>query len=137
MLLVFPLEEKDIPAVVEIENRSFSAPKSEAIFRDERNKYIVAREGEEVLGYIGIERVADEFHIINMAVHPDHRRKKIGEMLLKVVLNDHDMFYLEVRASNIAAQELYKKFGFEKVGIRKNYYSDNDEDAYIMRRQPR
>ena len=136
MLNIFPLENKDIQAVVEIENLSFPAPKNEAFFKSDRNKYLVAKEGEKVVGYIGTEEISGETHIINMAVHPENRKQGIGKRLLEAVLNDKDTFFLEVRVSNLPAQKIYEKYGFEKVSVRKNYYEDNSEDAYIMRREP-
>jgi len=136
VLNIFPLENKDIQAVVEIENLSFPAPKNEAFFKSDRNKYLVAKEGEKVVGYIGTEEISGETHIINMAVHPENRKQGIGKSLLEAVLNDKDTFFLEVRVSNLPAQKIYEKYGFEKVSVRKNYYEDNSEDAYIMRREP-
>ncbi|MBU0502415.1 MAG: ribosomal protein S18-alanine N-acetyltransferase [Candidatus Margulisbacteria bacterium] len=93
------------------------------------------KEEEKVVGYIGVEKIAGETHIINMAVHPDYRRKGVGKKLIETILNDSDVFFLEVRISNVAAQKLYEKFGFKNVGTRKKYYQDNGEDAYIMRRE--
>ena len=135
MLNILPLKDEDIPAVVAIENLSFSAPKSEAIFLHDENKYLVAKENERIVGYIGIEDISGERHIINTAVHPDVRRRGIGKKLVESILNDQDVFFLEVRISNLAAQSLYKKYGFAIVGTRKNYYSNNGEDAHIMKRE--
>ncbi|MFC1637447.1 ribosomal protein S18-alanine N-acetyltransferase [Candidatus Margulisiibacteriota bacterium] len=136
MLRIEHLKEGDIAKVVEIERLCFSAPKSEAIFRSDQSKYLVAKEGNGIVGYIGTERIAGETHIINMAVHPDSQGKGIGKELLKAVLNDPDVVFLEVRASNVPAQKVYQHFGFKNVGLRENYYSDNNEDAYILRREP-
>jgi ribosomal-protein-alanine N-acetyltransferase len=136
VLTISPLRDEDIPAVLEIEKLSFSAPKNESIFKSERSNYLVAKEADRVVGFIGHEKIADETHIINMAVHPENRKQGIGKRLLEMVLNDQDVFFLEVRASNLPAQRLYEKYGFNKVGTRKNYYSDNGEDALIMRREP-
>lgn len=135
MFNISPLKDKDIPAVVAIENLSFAAPKSVDVFREDEHKYLVARDKDRIVGYIGIEDIASEKHIINMAVHPDYRNKGIGKRLIEAVLNDKDVFFLEVRVSNISAQNLYKKYGFGIVGARKRYYSDDDEDAYIMRKR--
>ena len=134
---ISPLKEENIQDVVEIEDVSFSAPKKDSIFRHDQNKYLVAEENGKIVGYIGTEEISGETHIINMAVHPENRKQGIGKKLIEAVLDDEDVFFLEVRASNIAAQKLYEKYGFEKVGVRKNYYEDNGEDAYIMRREPR
>jgi ribosomal-protein-alanine N-acetyltransferase len=137
MLRIAEMREEDLPAVLEVENLSFIAPKEEGFFKTSQNKYLIAREEDKIVGYIGFEKVAGETHIINMAVHPDHRRKGIARRLLEEVLSDRDVFFLEVRMSNRLAQKLYHKYGFENVGIRQGYYSDNGEDAYIMRRNRR
>ena len=106
---------------------------------DNKNaKYIVAvTENNEVVGFIGLWMVLDEGDITNVAVHPNYRKQKIGSLLMEYVINnmknwDISSLTLEVRKSNIAAQNLYKKFNFNVSGIRKNFYSDNNEDAYIM-----
>ncbi|MFH1361966.1 MAG: ribosomal protein S18-alanine N-acetyltransferase [bacterium] len=134
---IVALEKKDISTVYEIEKLSFVAPKAESVFSEDQHKYLVGKEKEEekVVGYIGVEKIAGETHIINMAVHPDYRRKGVGKKLIEAILNDSDVFFLEVRISNVAAQKLYEKFGFKNVGTRKKYYQDNGEDAYIMRRE--
>ena len=135
MLSILPLKEENIKAVVEIENFSFTAPKAEEIFRSDQNKYLIAVENDKVLGYIGVEKISGEIHIINTAVHPDCRGKGIGKKLVESILNDNDVFFLEVRVSNLAAQKLYGRYGFKIVGTRKKYYQDNNEDAYIMKRE--
>jgi len=129
------MTEKDIKAVVEIENLSFKFPKPESVFREDEHKYLVAKEDGKVVGYIGIERILDEVHIINMAVHPDYRGKGIGKRLMQHVLNDEEVFFLEVRVSNETAQRVYERFGFKVISLRKGYYADG-EDAYVMRRIP-
>lgn len=129
------MKDKDIPAVVEIENLSFKYPKPEAIFREDEHKYLVAKDKDRVVGYIGVEKIMDEVHIINMAVHPDYRGRGIGKRLLQHVLNDEDVFFLEVRVSNESAKSIYEHFGFKVISLRKGYYADG-EDAYVMRRIP-
>ncbi len=106
---------------------------------DNKNaKYIVAvTENNEVVGFIGLWIVLDEGDITNVAVHPNYRKQKIASLLIEYVINnmknwDISSLTLEVRKSNIPAQNLYKKFNFNVSGIRKNFYSDNNEDAYIM-----
>lgn len=147
MIVITPMQDKDIPAVVEIEKLSFKFPKPESIFREDEHKYLVARqerpvkahEGrkgqEDIVGYIGIEKILDETHIINMAVHPDYRGAGIGKRLMQHVLNDEDVFFLEVRVSNEAAKKMYEKYGFSVISTRKAYYADG-EDALVMRRIP-
>jgi len=134
MLTVEHMNEEDLPAVVEIESLSFPVPKDISIFKNDQNKYWVAKEEGRVVGYIGVEKVAGESHIINTAVHPNHRRTGVARRMIEEILDDKDVFFLEVRPSNMPAQKLYRKYGFEKVGVRKAYYADNGEDAYIMRR---
>src|SRR3989338_3451672 len=129
------MKDKDIGAVVEIEKSSFQFPKPEAIFREDEHKYLVAKDEGKVVGYIGVEKILDEVHIINMAVHPDYRAKGIGKRLMQHVLNDEEVFFLEVRVSNETAKKIYEKYGFKVINTRKAYYADG-EDAFVMRRIP-
>ena len=106
---------------------------------DNKNaKYIVAvTENNEVVGFIGLWIVLDEGDITNVAVHPNYRKQKIASLLIEYVINNMknwniSSLTLEVRKSNIPAQNLYKKFNFNVSKIKKNFYSDNNEDAYIM-----
>ncbi|MFB0534808.1 MAG: ribosomal protein S18-alanine N-acetyltransferase [Anaerolineae bacterium] len=90
-----------------------------------------------ILGYGGFWLMAGEAHISTIAVRPDWRRRGIGELLLVAMLEravelGADLATLEVRISNVAAQGLYQKYGFAKVGLRPRYYSDRGEDALIM-----
>jgi ribosomal-protein-alanine N-acetyltransferase len=135
MIVISPMKDKDIPAVVEIERLSFTYPKPESIFREDEHKYLVARDESKIVGYIGIEKVLDETHIINMAVHPEYRSSGIGKRLMQHVLNDEDVFFLEVRVTNETAKRVYEKYGFKVLYTRKGYYADG-EDAYVMRRIP-
>ncbi|MFA4843494.1 MAG: ribosomal protein S18-alanine N-acetyltransferase [Candidatus Margulisiibacteriota bacterium] len=135
MITIFPMKEKDIPAVVEIERMSFTFPKPEAVFREDEHKYLVAKDENRVVGYIGVEKILDETHIINMAVHPEYRGKEIGKRLMQHVLNDEDVFFLEVRVSNETAKKIYERYGFKVINTRQAYYADG-EDAYTMRRFP-
>lgn len=132
----------DIEGIVHIENLSFSIPWSENAFKDEIIKndlafYITAKINTKIVGYIGMWKIFEEGHITNIAIHPDHRNQGIGVKLLKEILdicktNKIKRITLEVRKSNYIAQKLYIKQGFEINGIRKKYYSDNNEDAFIM-----
>ncbi|MBN2057898.1 MAG: ribosomal protein S18-alanine N-acetyltransferase [Candidatus Saganbacteria bacterium] len=137
MLIIEHMVENDLDQVVAIERVSFKAPKSADIFRNDEKKYLVARESGSVVGYIGVEDIAGERHVINMAVRPDRRCQGIGGKLIGAVLDDDSVFFLEVRISNQAAKKLYENFGFKQVGLRKGYYQDNGEDAYIMKKEPR
>ena len=132
----------DIPDVQEIERASFPVPWPANAFRHEltqnRNaRYIVARSGQQIVGYAGLWLMVDEAHITTFAVLPDYRRRKIGERMLQRLFEiAEDMgaewLTLEVRVSNLAAQRLYDKYGFRRTGVRRRYYSDNNEDALIM-----
>ena len=135
MIEIIPLKDKDIYQVVAIEGRCFRFPKPESIFREDEHKYLVAKDGNKVVGYIGIEKILDETHIINMAVDPDYRGQGIAKRLMQHVLNDEDVFFLEVRASNETAKSVYERYGFKVISTRKQYYPDN-EDALVMRRIP-
>jgi ribosomal-protein-alanine N-acetyltransferase len=147
MVSVAPVEIEDmtlddVGAVQEVERASFPVPWPANAFRQElthnRNaRYIVAREGRRVVGYAGLWLMVDEAHITTFAVHPDHRRRRIGERLLQRLFElagelGAEWLTLEVRVSNLAAQRLYEKYGFKKAGVRRRYYSDNSEDALIM-----
>ena len=128
--------------IMTVENLSFSIPWSRDAFIEEitRNKfaiYISARLDDKVVGYGGMWKVIDEGHITNIAVHPEFRGNKIGSALLEELLTiakneGINKLTLEVRKSNLVAQKLYSKFGFLVEGMRKGYYSDNNEDALIM-----
>lgn len=93
--------------------------------------------GERLLGFIGIWLMAGEVHVVTVAVRETHRRMGIGERLVIAAMEmameyDQEVLTLEVRASNDAAQRLYGKYGFARVGLRKRYYTDNNEDAVLM-----
>ncbi len=132
----------DLDEVMEIEQKAFSMSWSRWMFErelltSERSHFLVARSESEIVGYIGFWLPEDEAHIVTIAVQSDFRRKGVGSMLLAsaLALAVHlgaDRATLEVRVTNIPAQELYKKFGFETISIRRKFYSDTGEDAYVM-----
>jgi len=130
---------EDIDSVCEMEIILFSAPWSRESFENELKKdynlSYVAVDGEKVVGYIICWLVVDEVHIGNIAVHPDYQRRKIGELLVNKVLSHSNHFVwagLEVRKSNKQARAFYLKLGFREIGVRKNYYTNNSEDAILM-----
>src|SRR6266536_1511066 len=133
---------EDIDAVQEVERSSFPVPWPANAFRHEltqnRNaRYVVARSGDLIVGYAGLWLMVDEAHITTFAVHPEHRRRRIGERMLQRMFEiaeemGAEWLTLEVRVSNLAAQRLYEKYGFRRAGVRRRYYSDNNEDALIM-----
>ena len=147
MVALFPIVIEDmtvddIDPVQEVERASFPVPWPANAFRHEltqnRNAhYIVAKEGDHIVGYAGLWLSLDEAHITTFAVLPDYRRRKIGERMLLALFERSEKLgaewlTLEVRASNLPAQRLYEKYGFRPAGIRRRYYSDNNEDAIIM-----
>lgn len=90
-----------------------------------------------IVGFAGLWIMLDEAHITTIGITPEHRRRSLGEMLFVALVDEAvrrgaRWVTLEVRVSNEAAQTLYRKYGFEVQGTRRNYYSDNGEDAYIM-----
>ena len=141
------MEPSDIPAVVKIDQTSFSLPWPENSYRYEVQdnkaaRCFVAEEGErEIVAMIVSWMIVDELHIATFATGPDHRRKGIGSRLLGEALEDARKAgarraFLEVRESNLAAQEMYGKFGFIVTGRRPKYYRDNGEDAILMALEP-
>lgn len=135
------MTKNDIDSVYKIEEDCFADPWSKDSIRKELKndlaRYLVAELNGYVVGYVGIWIVVDEGHITNVAVHSKYRGMKIGDKLIKEIVelckkNKLVAMTLEVRVSNIIAQNLYKKYGFKMSGIRKEYYSDNKEDAIIM-----
>lgn len=139
---VVPMSTAHIEGVSEVEKLVFSTPWSKEAFTKEVTEnnfafYLVVLDGEKVVAYVGSWIIIDECHITNIAVHPDYRRQGIAQRLLEILIDTVRLrgtmaMTLEVRVSNKAAQLLYKKLGFEENGIRKAYYSDNNEDAMIM-----
>ena len=102
--------------------------------------WLVALEEDIVAGYVGSQTVMDETDMMNVAVHPDHRRKGIAEALVEALAEARKekgshCLTLEVRASNAPAIGLYEKLGFQQVGLRKNYYRNPKEDALILRKE--
>ncbi len=95
------------------------------------------RRSDPVIGFAGMWIMFDEAHVTTIGVHPDERGNGLGELLLiqlfvEATSRGAEMVTLEVRVSNDSAQALYRKYGFERHGVRRRYYSDNGEDAYIM-----
>lgn len=141
-----PMTPSDLPEVLAIEKASFPTPWSRHAFIGELTqntsaKYIVARWLGQVIGYAGMWIITDEAHVTNIAVHPGWRRRRVGDGLLLALESEavrHGCvdITLEVRRSNHGAQRLYAKHGFEPRGLRRGYYTDNNEDAIIMGKRP-
>jgi len=139
---VRPMTLADVAAVQRIEHDSFRAPWPADAFRQELAsnrlaRYLVVEDGDEVVGYAGLWLMVDEAHVTTFAVAPGRRRRGIGEVLLAELVSlarriGASVATLEVRVSNMPARRLYEKYGFMPVGVRRNYYSDDREDALIM-----
>jgi ribosomal-protein-alanine N-acetyltransferase len=141
-VVVDAMQLEDVPAVHEIEQLSFRTPWPAHAFEQELRgnrlaRYLVARAGDTVVGFAGVWLMVDDAHVTTFGVHPDWRRQGIGRQLLlnlyelSVALRARQMT-LEVRVSNTPAQALYRSFGFEIVGRRPHYYTDDGEDALVM-----
>jgi ribosomal-protein-alanine N-acetyltransferase len=132
----------DVDQVHELEKLCFTLPWSKQAFINELTqnhfaRYIVLEGSAGIIAYGGMWLVLDEAHITNVAVHPEYRGMKLGEQMMRQLMElarewKAARMTLEVRASNIVAQNLYRKLGFVATGIRPGYYTDNNEDAVIM-----
>jgi ribosomal-protein-alanine N-acetyltransferase len=146
-----PMQLDDLPAVIALDQSSFSLPWPESSFKYEVESNELSRcsvaeiqspAGELTLvAMIVIWLIVDEAHVATIAVYPDYRRQKIAQRLLAHTLIDayHTgavKSFLEVRRGNQAAIRMYERFGFREVGIRKKYYQDNGEDAVLMDLDP-
>ena len=133
---------EDISAVVDLDQKSFSLPWPERSFRFEltdnpASRCWVAELDGKVVGMIVIWLIVDEAHVATIATDPEYRRQGIGRRLLahalrRLIMDGARSSFLEVRESNVAAQDMYRKFGYEVTGRRRRYYRDNDEDAILM-----
>jgi ribosomal-protein-alanine N-acetyltransferase len=141
------LDLRDLNAIERIERESYRTPWSRSMFAGELAKpssvSIGAFEPEAgaLLGYLIISRYVDAWHVMNLAVAPDYRRRRIAASLLERLFEltageDRRGYTLEVRVSNDDAIRLYEQAGFRARGIRRGYYTDNREDALIMWRDP-
>ena len=146
-LLYRRLEMRDLGEIERIERRSYPTPWSRSMFASEVAKPssiclgAFDAETDELLGYLIISRYVDAWHVMNVAVDPDHRGRGLATMLLErlfeLTADDARRGYtLEVRVSNTHAIQLYERLGFQGRGIRRGYYTDNREDALIMWKEP-
>jgi len=133
------LAYSDLPAVIAIERRSFPSPWSLAMFVLELSKpsgiCLVATEGSELLGYLVCSRYDRVWHLMNVAVAPERRRRGVASRLISQLTAEAGgelPFTLEVRVSNRDAIAMYERLGFRSAGVRPRYYQDNGEDALIM-----
>ena len=139
---VVPMRRRHLRAVLRIEGLVYPRPWSHSLFLSElalrgSRAYFVARVGRDVTGYAGLMLTGEDGHVTTIAVDPAWQRRHIGTRLLLVVAREAiargaKNLTLEVRLSNRGAQELYRRFGFAPVGVRKNYYQETHEDALVM-----
>ena len=137
-----PMRRKHLKAVLRIEEQVYPRPWSAALFHSElalrsTRSYFVAKVGRRLVGYAGIMVTLDESHVTTIAVDPTRHREKIGTRLMLQLARESvamgaTALTLEVRVSNKGAQDLYRRFGFGPVGVRKNYYQEINEDALVM-----
>ena len=143
LYVIEPMRETDLDQVMQIEQVSFRAPWSRQVFLEELSRpwafldVMRATNSGNVVGFCNYWRVADEIHILKVATHPEARRMGFGSRLLGNILDfarRHRcrLVTLEVRRSNEPAQRVYRRFGFKAVGLRPNYYADDNEDAVVM-----
>lgn len=144
-MFIRKMSVEDLNVVEEMERILFSSPWSYEDFLYELNENafshnFVVEDHNEIVGYVGLWIMYDQSQITTIGVHPSYQRKGIGSMMMKKMIEEslaHQCLNmsLEVRVSNDKAISLYKKYGFETVALRKNYYEDNHEDAYLMIKQ--
>lgn len=136
------MRRRHLPAVLRIEGKVYPRPWSAGLFLSElaqksSRAYFVARYQGKVVGYAGVMILGDEGHVTNIAVDPAYHRHGIGTRLLLSLIEESRerrvrSMTLEVRRANAGAQAMYRKFGFQTVGVRRGYYVETGEDAYIM-----
>jgi [ribosomal protein S18]-alanine N-acetyltransferase len=140
-----PLQLRDLSTIEEIERTSYPTPWSRSMFAGELAKpssiCLGAFDGERLIGYLIVSRYVDAWHVMNVAVAVDRRRRGIASDLLGALFertreDGRRGYTLEVRVSNAGAISLYERLGFERRGVRRGYYIDNREDALIMWRDP-
>jgi len=139
---IVPMKRRHLRGVLRIEAMVYPRPWSHSLFVSElalrsTRAYCVAKAGREIVGYGGLMMSMTDGHVTTIAVDPAHHRQGVGTRLLlalarEALARDATALTLEVRLSNKGAQEMYKRFGFKPVGVRKGYYADTGEDALVM-----
>ena len=138
-MIVREMTYNDIASVADVDRAAFSDAWKDDSFADELKKdyshYFVAETDGEIMGYAGIWCIYETSELIRIATSPNHQKKGVAKELMQAILEcakncGCERMMLEVRKSNIPAQKLYMKFGFNEISIRKGYY--NGEDAVIM-----
>lgn len=144
MIQFMPMTAAHVPQVARLEKLCFPDPWSEKSVASELENeialWLVALDGESVVGYVGSQTVMGETDMMNIAVHPDYRRQGIAAGLIGGLIGalkqqGSRCLTLEVRASNAPAIKLYQKLGFAQIGLRRNYYFHPREDALILRKE--
>ena len=137
------MRRSDLDAVLAIEQRAYVQPWSRSFFEKELSASqarcvvaVVDDDAGAIAGYSIAWRVVDEVHLLNVAVHPDHRGASVGRTLVTDVLDSGlttggRVVYLEVRAGNVAGRRLYRRLGFRDLGVRRGYYGPG-QDAIVM-----
>jgi ribosomal-protein-alanine N-acetyltransferase len=149
-LMITEMTLGDLDDVLDIEQRSFPTPWSKDLFLKELHsklsKIFIATSNlsgkPRVLGYISLWFIGDEVQVLNLACHPDFRRRGVASTLLEHSLSFYQKrgakrVFLDVRRSNHEARSLYRRYGFKPIGVRKGYYADTKEDAIVMIRKMR
>ena len=144
-LTITPMEPEHLAQIAALEIACFSDPWPESILvRELQNPlslWLCAVDGDTVAGYIGSQTVLGESDMMNIAVHPDYRRRGVGRALVLALCEAvkkqmiASALTLEVRNSNAPAIALYESLGFAQIGLRKNYYQHPKEDARILRKE--
>jgi ribosomal-protein-alanine N-acetyltransferase len=139
---ISPMRRRHLRSVLRIESQVYPTPWTHGLFVSElalrsTRAYVVARVGREVIGYSGLMMSLDDGHITTVAVDPEWQRQGIATRMLvalarEAIARGANALTLEVRLSHRGAQQLYQRFGFTAVGVRKGYYADTGEDALIM-----
>lgn len=144
MICIIEMNETHVAGIAQLEKLCFSDPWSEKSIASELtnplSRWLVAMDGSTLCGYVGSQTVMGETDMMNIAVHPDYRRRGVAESLVRSLVmllkeQGSHCLSLEVRASNDAAIALYNKQGFAQVGLRPNYYRNPKEDAFILRKE--
>ena len=144
MIEIIEMQPFHVPWIAELEKICFHDPWSERSIASELENplshWLVAMDGEKLVGYVGSQTVLGETDMMNVAVHPESRRQGIAEALIQELIcrlreRGSRCLTLEVRQSNLAARYLYEKMGFQQVGKRPGYYRNPKEDALILRKE--
>jgi ribosomal-protein-alanine N-acetyltransferase len=142
-LTIEPMRRRHLKGVMAIEEQVYPRPWTQGVFVSEmeqvrrgQREYLVASAGSRVVGYGGLMLLPEEAHITNIAVDPAEQRRGVGRRLMVALsraarANGAESMSLEVRVSNVAAQEMYRAFGYVPAGVRQKYY-ENVEDAIVM-----